>query len=260
MSPYKRKQKQKKRKNLFRKIHRWIGFTGAIFLINLSVTGIFLNHTDDLNLHNKFITSPLLLNWYGIKAPTEFKCILINKNTSRVCQVGAAIYHNNQFLLKNKSSLVGLTKIDHLIYIATKTSIFVFTDKFELVETLETSNNLPTPIENIGTSSIENSVHLAISNKHPIWIYHQENNYWIQVKSEFTPSENSLSITTKNVEEYQNIYLNNKISYLKLIQDMHSGRMLFGAGKLITDLSGIIIILLSISGFIAWQRRTKQKT
>ena len=55
MSPYHIKQKDKKRKNLFRKWHRRIGFTAAIFLLNLAVTGILLNHSDDLELVNEAI-------------------------------------------------------------------------------------------------------------------------------------------------------------------------------------------------------------
>ena len=83
MSPYLKKQNDKRRKNLFRKWHRRIGFTAAIFLLNLAITGIMLNHYDDLELHKKYIESDWIIGMYGIKAPDNIICnkkIINDKN------------------------------------------------------------------------------------------------------------------------------------------------------------------------------------
>ena len=52
-------------------------------------------------------------------------------------------------------------------------------------------------------------------------------------------------------------YRQRQISYLKVVQDLHSGQIFSVQGKLLTDLVGILVILLAISGFITWQRRKK---
>ena len=57
------------------------------------------------------------------------------------------------------------------------------------------------------------------------------------------------------IQQLKSSYLARQITQLKFIQDLHSGRILSLPGKLLTDLTGIVIIILIVSGFIAWQRR-----
>jgi len=50
------------------KLHRYLGLSSAIVLLMLSLTGIALNHTEDLNLDSLMIDSKVILDWYGIKS------------------------------------------------------------------------------------------------------------------------------------------------------------------------------------------------
>ena len=84
MTEYKKKQNDKRRKNLFRKWHRRIGFAAALFLINLAVTGILINHSDDLELHKTYVTSDWITKAYGIRSPNSARCI----EKLKLCQIG----------------------------------------------------------------------------------------------------------------------------------------------------------------------------
>jgi len=258
MSPYQRNQKDKKRKNLYRKIHRWIGFSSALFLLNLAITGILLNHSDDLNLHKKHITSTWLINWFGITAPDNFECAQLSNNLTQFCQVGSTIYKGNSPLIRTTQKLIGLIELDELIYIATENEIIIYTKAFELVERLNFVNGLPSSISKVGTIFVNDLQYLSYSNNQKTWFFKAEQNIWQTSVLEMNASPKLKPSNNNALAELQTNYLNNKISYLKLVQDIHSGRILNLTGKIFTDLSGIVIILLSISGFIAWKKRTKQ--
>ena len=94
MSPEQKKQRQKVRKKIFRKWHRRIGFTASLFLFNLAITGIMLNHYETLSLHKNYIESSWLLDWYNVKAPQNIDCAKVSNST--ICQLDSQIYINNQ--------------------------------------------------------------------------------------------------------------------------------------------------------------------
>jgi len=52
-----------------------------------------------------------------------------------------------------------------------------------------------------------------------------------------------------------NRFREQQITWLKLMQDIHSGQIFGFQGKLLNDIVGIIIILLAISGIILWKRK-----
>ena len=50
----------------------------------------------------------------------------------------------------------------------------------------------------------------------------------------------------------QSAYRDDQITWLKVIQDLHSGNIFTAQGKLVIDLIGLVLIFLAISGFIIW--------
>lgn len=259
MSPYHKKQKDKRRKNLFRKWHRRIGFTVAIFLFNLAVTGILLNHSDDLELHKQYIESDWLVNFYGIKAPSSGQCIGGNKAKTRICQLGSKIYFGENQLVSQATSLVGLVEFDDLFYLATSSDIYIYTKDFSLVENLNQQMGLPIPISGIKLVNQplkENSIsELLISTDQDSWSLDQESLSWNKSDFKLKSSTPLTALQGEKLALLQNKYLDSQITRLKFIQDLHSGRIFSLPGKLLTDLVGVITILLAISGFFAWQRR-----
>ena len=52
-------------------VHKFTGIAVCVFLIHLSITGIFLNHTEDLGLDEKYTASPIILALYNISVPNK---------------------------------------------------------------------------------------------------------------------------------------------------------------------------------------------
>ena len=42
-----------------------------MFVLLVAVTGLLLNHTEELELDSRFVESEHILDWYGIKAPEQ---------------------------------------------------------------------------------------------------------------------------------------------------------------------------------------------
>jgi len=267
MSPYHKKQKVKKRKNLYRKWHRRIGFTAAIFLINLAVTGILLNHSEDLELHNNFVESPWLTDWYGVVAPEQALCFSLQSKRIPICQLGEKIFSNEQLLIQEANQLVSAVDFEGLIYLATLDQVYVYTESLELVEVISAEEGLPTPILSFGISEKLNhptkkyqSRFVSIVSQNSYWIMEPDELYWKETVS-FMLTETSLfRLNEESLLQLQTLYSKFQLTQLKLVQDLHSGRILSFSGQLITDLVGVVIILLVLSGFLAWQKRNKTPT
>jgi len=262
MSPYQKKQKDKRRKNLFRKWHRRIGFTAAIFLLNLAITGILLNHSDDLELHKSHINSDWIIDLYGIKPPEHAKCINLPPIEKSVCQMGNTLYLNQIILAENISKLVSLVEFEELYYIATSQKIFIYTTEFELVEVLDKNSGLPSNISTMMVLELydedEKIQELVIKAQGDAWKLDPINMSWNPTELLSTKPTKLTSLEGSELLKLQDTYLAHQITMLKFVQDLHSFRFLSFSAKFITDLSGIIIIVLVLSGFYAWQRRTNK--
>ena len=283
MSPEKIKHKNrktKKRKKIFRKWHRRIGFAASLFLFNLAVTGILLNHYETLELHKRYIQNSLLLDWYQVSSPSNIQCVGYSADTDKsnqVCQVGSYTYQiknekQPSFLFSDKGKLLGLIKKNTNVYLLTSEQLNIYTQKFELIDSLslfETNifeTSMSDPILPDGSyQKIEGALiidgALVIKTENKI-VSLDEDTFELQdVTTQFpdllvaltnqpSPLENAALSQQLSAE-----YRAKQISVLKLVQDLHSGQILSVPGKLLTDLTGLIIMLLAISGFITWQRR-----
>lgn len=234
MSPAQVKVQRKiTRKMFFRKWHRRIGFAASLFLLILASTGILLNHYESLALHQHYIQSTWILDWYGVKQPQKIHCI---KSSSTICQVGSHLYSATQqtklqLLSSDATALRMVINSPSETYIVTDTRVDIYNPDFQLIESLDRRDELNRALIN-GILS-ENDHSKAALNQ----VVEPVNSQLKQVLSDQ--------------------YRRQQITYLKFIQDLHSGQLFNLPGKLFTDLLGITLLILAISGFITWQRRKK---
>ena len=88
------------------KLHRYTGLFSAVILLMLAVTGIALNHTEDLKLDEKMVNSPAILNWYKIKPPDSLKSFSSGQHWLTL--VNHQLYFDHTLLMKNESQLLRL--------------------------------------------------------------------------------------------------------------------------------------------------------
>lgn len=265
MSPYQKKQRQKERKRVFRKWHRRIGFVTSIFFLNLAVTGILLNHYQWFSLHQSYLNSSWLLDWYGVEAPQQIKCG--DANQYRVCQLDSQL-----LLVDTQSSIQSTQAVRQLgadsgeilalhfqqeeLHLVTSKILYVYSQDFQLVDSLNVSEEYAASVED--TNLNEGRLYLLIDG---FWRYFDPLNMTLQpagLTEEFSGDDlpSIYSLTKQNAHASMlAFYRNHQITHLKLVQDLHSGQFFGLQGKLFTDLTGVILLLLAMSGFITWQRR-----
>ena len=204
----------------------------------------------------------VLLDWYGVKPPKEIRCI--KYHNSNLCQVGIQRFLANEnealrLINSDAGRLISLTNNKSEIYLVTDNKVEIFTPNFELIDSLNIA-------EELSATALA-----ATYSENGLIIHTTEQNYLLDFDSfEFEPLVETdfpaQHIQTKLPYELQESTLKNslgqayrtqQISYLKIIEDFHSGQILALQGKLLIDVVGIIILLLAISGVVAWQRKKK---
>ena len=86
-------------------LHKYIGIAVCIILIHLAVTGIFLNHTQDLDLDKHYVTSSWILDQYGLKVPQpDLVYAIQNDNFS---QYGVELFFNGSPVIQIEKKSLG---------------------------------------------------------------------------------------------------------------------------------------------------------
>ncbi len=269
MSPQEIKVQKKikqKRTIFFRKWHRRIGFTAALFLINLAVTGIILIHFEFMSLHKKFISNSLLLDWYGVKSPTTLSCKKFS--TLNFCKLENEIYAiNEQSKVKNL-----IDNFSQAIYVEQHSDNFVFIDSSTItfftkdLQRIDTVNVKEEYNESIASASILKSTLVISTTTQKLYFdldtFEFIDKPYVGLTDEFVNHVPVFQVINNQSLEEQQLkqlvaqhYREQQITLLKFVQDLHSGQIFTSNGKLLMDLTAIILILLTISGFITWQRR-----
>ena len=160
----KHKQSKAKRKMFFRKWHRRIGFSASLFLFNLAITGIMLNHYEVFNLQDNHVKSSWLLDWYDIKHTDEIYCLAISN--SKVCQIDSELFivsdskddNNIAFLSDDFGKLITINTFNTMIYLVTDKNVLMFDEEFQFIDNLNIVDELS---ENISSALFtENKLYL----------------------------------------------------------------------------------------------------
>lgn len=224
------------------KLHRYIGLSSAIVLLMLAVTGIALNHTDELKLDSQMIQSRAILDWYAIKPPEHIKSFSTKNHW--ITQINQQIYFDHSALLKNENSLLGAIETDDFIVAALNNSLLLLSLEGELIE--QTSL---TTIENIGLNTqqhivIKSSAAIRVSNDGLLsWQpYNKKDIHW----SKSTQAPESIA------QDLKNNFRSSILPLERVLLDIHSGRFFGTAGVIIVDISGVFLIILALSGCAIW--------
>ena len=139
-----KRNRSKSRAKLLRSLylwHRYIGLTAALFVIILAVTGLALNHTEELALDSTSVQSNTLLDWYGIHAPDIKRSF--QAGIHHITEVGESVYWNTVKIPGLAAPLIGVVEYSDLIIVAVDNQLLLFTPGGELVEQLGSAAGAP---------------------------------------------------------------------------------------------------------------------
>jgi hypothetical protein len=248
-----RHPKNKSRARLLRSLyiwHRYFGLVTALFVVILSITGLALNHTGELQLDARHVRSDTLLDWYGIHVPNTL--VSYRAGASAISQLGNHIYWNDQLVPANGGTLAGAVDYAGLTVAGLDSSLLLFTRSGELIEQLGTAAGVPPGIEAIGTDSDGKLVVKTAQGD-----YRTDENF-IEWKAA-TESDVNWVVTTppdpRLADALGSAWRGTGLSLERVLLDVHSGRILGEAGVWLVDVAAVMFLLLAGSGLWLWSRR-----
>ena len=235
---------------LFRAWHRKLAWLAILPLIWFSITGVLLNHTDDLSLGARPLTG-IWLKLYGVE-PTSVTSTLVFE--SYVSRTERQFYLDAKPVAECSSRALAALPVSsasasgqpNLIASVCASQVSLITDTGELVEVLQ--NPLSSPIE---SARVIKSEALVLNDQSGAYV-------WDLVNLQLTPYEGGSDTPAQadrpvELPEALEAKLTAQLivpglTAERLIQDLHAFRFL-PLGRWLLDLSALLLIVLSITGF-----------
>lgn len=233
-----------------RHLHRIVGLVSIVFVLLLSITGILLNHTEELQLNKRYVRFQPLLSVYGVQAPSLVS-FLVDKQP--ITQLGQQVYHHKTPLsihLKPKEKLIAVSLFTDFYVMASQFRIWLLTPDFEVIETIGEAQSLPTPLFTLSHTN----EHIYIDTESGIYRTDSDFLVWEKVFEHAGQwvSTDSLDRELKAYLLHQ--YQGDGLPWERVLLDLHSGRILGYFGVLLMDLAAILLIFLTLTGTWMWWR------
>ena len=237
--------------------HRYIGLAVAFFVFILAVTGIMLNHTENLELDSEFVQNDLVLDWYGIEAPKETTSFHINERY--ITLLGRHIYLGTKEIPGEFAQLVGAAHVNDIYVVAARDQILLLSPTGDLIERLNGSAGVPSGMKRLG---LTRDGTLVIEGGHAIykpdssflgWQHWKWDNKTISWIIPSTPPQYLYN-------DLRHHYRGETLPLERVVLDLHSGRIFGGWGIYLMDTAAIMLMFLATTGTLLWlQQRRKRK-
>lgn len=241
------------------KWHRYLGIAVAVTAIVVAITGVLLNHTDDLGLDRKFASSKWILHAYGIELPANRDGFELSSGQWLV-QVGDQIFVNDKSIITAAAALVGAVVTADYHVVVSEQSVYLFDRQWQAIETI---SGLP-----LGKGAIS-AVGLTAQDR--VILDAGEGNYLLadEILSQWLPASEAAealqvnwsqrqSVPQQLMEQLQFHWLGAGITLERIVLDLHSGRIFRQWGVIILDIAAVGMILLAISGVWIWFKRVSR--
>lgn len=245
----KTRHKRRKLRSLFL-WHRYIGLTAALFVIVLSVTGILLNHTESLDLDNRFVSNDSLLDWYGIAMPMQISAHAIGD--IHISELEGRLFWDTQELGGQDHALIGAVAIGDMVVVASSGNLLLLTADGELVERLDSSAGVPAGMKAVGVTA---DGHMAVDAAHGLYQADDQFLEWRKSDNLDAQWSSPINLPERKLETLGQSYRGHGLPLERVILDLHSGRILGQGGVLLMDATAILLLFLSGSGIWLWVRR-----
>jgi len=235
---------------IIQKWHKNFGLFVALFVIFLVLSGIVLNHSQQLKLNANYIQSEWLLDLYQINPAREPLGYL--SSDSWVIQVGERIYFNDREIAKDVNKLIGIVKINNVYVVAFDDHLTQLTKDGEIIEHLTGAEGVPAGMEAIG---YDNQGNVIIKAAHGYYRVNLDVLNW----KEYDYLEANWSTATPVPDQLKSDllkqYRGSGLTFERVLLDLHSGRMIGQWGVYFVDIVATLFLILACSGVWMWWSR-----
>jgi len=234
--------------------HRRAGLAAIILVIILAVTGLMLNHTEELGLDETFIESPMLLNWYGLEPQGEIVSYAAGEHS--VSQWDRQVFLDNRPLSTGSQQLHGAVFAQQMIVAAFDSELLLLTPDGELIDRVPTGQSFST-IRRIGVKYQRPVVETA----GPLYYMADEHILdWDVTLDDGVVWSQPSAPDAERTETLRRAFRGNGLSLERVLLDLHSGRIFGTYGPYLMDAAAVALLWLGGSGlWVWWSRRRKLK-
>jgi len=233
-----------------RRLHRSFGAGAAIFVVFMVLTGLVINHSNDLGLDRQKVSASFLLNWYGLGRPESIDSFRVGNEW--LSFAGSQLYLNDKPLI-TISDGVGATANGELLIAAGSDEVLLLDLEGSLIERIPWAPINNAPIESLG---LHTGATVAVKSAGQVWVADADFLKW-RLLEETTPGPNwSLPESAPDdlQQEITQSYRGEGLNLERLLLDLHSGRFFGSVGVLVYDVLALALGFLSISGLVLWFR------
>jgi hypothetical protein len=230
--------------------HRYIGITVALFVILVSVTGVMLNHTEDLKLDEKHVQSSLLLDWYGVQAPAQTTGYHMHNHW--ISQWDSRLLTRQHDLGQHTKKLLGAVSYQGMLVVALEGELLLLTPEGELIESLKGYQGVPAGMSAIGLTTDKR---VAVRAAHGSYVADADLASWKHQKIEAVSWSAPSTLPDPVYQDMLQLYRGKGLDLERVILDLHSGRLLNQGGVYFFDFVAVAMIFLACSGLWLWTVR-----
>ncbi|MDZ7661227.1 PepSY domain-containing protein [Thiohalophilus sp.] len=227
--------------------HRYIGITAALFVILISITGLMLNHTEDLQLDNSHVQNTWLLNWYGVQAPPETSGYRTLDHW--VSQWDSRLLTQRHDLGHYEGELLGAINYQGMLIIALEGELLLLTPEGEVIESLKGYQGVPAGMWAIGLTSDQR---VAVKAAHGTYVADADLINWKPLTLEAVRWSAPSTLPDAVHQKMRQLYRGKGLDLERVILDLHSGRLLNQGGVYFFDFIAVALIFLACSGLWLW--------
>ena len=242
--------RKKLKASALRRLHRSAGAAAAIYVLFIVLSGIAINHSNDLGLDRKHASQAFLLDWYGLGAPGEL--LSFEAGGDRLSFAGSQLFLNERPVAA-VSGGVGAVSSGALLIAAGSDELLLLDDDGDLVERQAWANVDAAPIESIG---LDGSGGVLVRSGGRVWSADAELLSW---QSGDGATANARWATPAPVPDELRQTINQSYrgqgpSLERVLLDLHSGRIFGTVGVIVYDLLALALGFLAFSGLVLWWR------
>lgn len=234
--------------------HRYMGITVALLVLLIAVTGLLLNHTEQLALDARHVQWNWILEWYGIRAPDQMTSFDIGDR--RVTLMGEHLYLDDVEIRGEFQRLTGGVAVDGLFVVAVDDRLLLLSTDGALVESLDAMDGIPAGVQAVGRDGdqqlvLKTALDLYTTDADFLKWRHWDGDTSAIAWARAQPTDPVLK------QALQSHYRGEILPLERVMLDLHSGRFFGRFGPLLMDLSAVLLLLLCLSGAWMWFKRRR---
>lgn len=243
-----RKRSQRHR-HWARRSHRVVAIGAFSFLILLAITGLLLNHSDDLGLPHQYISGAVAKGLYGVEAPPIDAAFAAAESV--FVTLSGTLYADIAPVADDVGEIRGAVASNGIIVVVTDREVILTTREATLIERTDMASGQQ--LHRVGLDGSRVIVELADGRFE--FDYDQMQLLALEPATSDIAWSESVQPEDEQLRQLGNATSGQIISWERVLSDLHSGRILPTVGRYLFDLAALCLLYLCISGVFLWFRR-----